>query len=236
MSFRLVLFDVDGTLLRAGGAGRWAMARAIEQVFGLPDADPFTHPVRFEGNTDPGILAEIAHNAAIPQEELRRRAAEIQQAFLGHLEARLRAAPAPQALPGVMDLLDRLAPVSIAGVGLLTGNVRAGAMLKLASVALDRYFTLGGFGEDAPDRAGIGMVARQRFQESLHRGIEPQEVFAIGDSTEDIRAAKTNGFRSISVGTGWTDPDLLRSLEPDLFVDDLSDYGSLMQFIFGSKG
>ena len=236
MSFRLILFDIDGTLMRAGGAGRWAMARAFEQVFGLPDADPFTQPVRFEGATDPLILSEIARNAALPADHLRSRRDDLQRAFLGHLDARLKGTPTRCALPGVVDLLDRLAPVSMAGVGLLTGNVRAGAMLKLASVGLDHYFTLGGFGEDAPDRAGIGMVARGRFQESLRRGIEPGEVVAVGDSAEDVRAAKANGFRSLCVGTGWTDHDLLRSLEPDLFVDDLSDYGQIMQFIFGAKG
>jgi phosphoglycolate phosphatase-like HAD superfamily hydrolase len=136
----------------------------------------------------------------------------------------------------VIDLLDRLAPVSMAGTGLLTGNVRDGAMLKLASVGLDHYFTLGGFGDDAIDRAGIGQVARRRFEERLGREIQPSEVIAVGDSAEDVRAAHANGFRSISVGTGWTDHALLRSLEPDLFVDDLSDYGLVMQFIFGSKG
>lgn len=232
---KLVLFDVDGTLLDAGGSGRWAMTRAFEEVFGIPDAEPFARPVRFDGMTDPGILLSIARNAAIDVDRLGREAAVIEQAFLRHLEHRLTQTPGRRVLPGVMDLLDRLAGIGMASVGLLTGNIEAGARLKLASVGLSEYFNLGGFGGDAEDRAGIGRVARRRFERKFEIKIEPADVVVIGDSTEDVRAGRINGYRTLAVGTGWTDYELIRAQGPDLFMEDLSDYAGVMQFIFGTR-
>lgn len=232
----LVLFDVDGTLLDAGGSGRWAMTRAFEEVFGIQDAAPYAHTVRFDGMTDPGILMSIARNAGIDRERLEREAAVIQQAFLRHLEARLHQTPGRRVLPGVIDLLDRLAGVRLASVGLLTGNIEAGARLKLSSVGLSDYFDMGGFGDDAADRAGIGRVARSRFECRLDMTIAPADVVVVGDSTEDVRAGKINGYRTLAVGTGWGDHEEIRAMEPDLFLPDLTDYGGVMQFIFGTRG
>jgi len=233
---KLVLFDVDGTLLDAGGSGRWAMTRAFEDVFGIADATPFAREVRFEGMTDPGILASIANNAGIDEARLSGQAAAIEEAFLRHLEHRLARTPGRRVLPGVIDLLDRLAGVAYASVGLLTGNIEAGARLKLGSVGLSGYFDLGGFGGDAPDRAGIGRVARSRFERRHNAVIDPADVVVVGDSTEDVRAGRANGYRTLAVGTGWTGHDEIRALEPDLFLPDLTDYARVLQFIFGTRG
>lgn len=236
MTSRLVLFDVDGTLLDAGGSGRWAMTKAFERVFGLPDAEPFTRQVRFDGMTDPAILRAIAGHAAVSESDLERGRGRLEIEFLSLLERRLEETPGRRALPGVVDLLDRLAGVNGACVGLATGNIEKGARLKLASVGLSDYFEMGGFGDDAPDRAGIGRVARERFEKRLDRSIDSEEVLLVGDSPEDIRAARANGFRVLAVGTGWVEHSALHEAEPDLFVEDLADYGSLMQFIFGTRG
>ncbi len=231
----LVLFDVDGTLLDAGGSGRWAMTRAFEEVFGIADAEPFSRMVRFEGMTDPTIFRAIAANASIPERLLEERSARLEQSFLGHLEARLSSTPQKRALPGVVDLLDRLEGVNLAHVGLLTGNIERGARLKLQAVGLSRYFEMGGFGDDAPDRAGIGQVARKRFEGTMGGAIGPSQVVAIGDSVEDIIAARANSYRSLAVGTGWSGHDALKAHFPDLFLEDLADFGQVMQFIFGSR-
>ncbi len=236
MSVRLVLFDVDGTLVDAGGSGRWAMTRAFEEVFDLPDAEPFSRPVRFDGNTDPGILRDIARHAGVAESRLDERAADLQQAFLRHLERRLASYPAKRVLPGVIDLLDRLDGVAMAQVGLATGNIEAGARLKLGSLGLAERFAFGGFGGDAADRAGIGRVARERCESRLGCAVAPEDVVLVGDSEEDIRSARANGYRCLAVGTGWVGHDRLRALEPDLFVEDLSDFGTVMQFMFGSRG
>jgi len=236
VSFKLVLFDIDGTVLDVGGSGRWAMTRAFETVFGIAGADIYTKSVRFDGMTDPSIRREIARNASVSERDLDMKSADLERSFLVHLEKRLSENTNKRVLPGVVELLERLAGVSMAAVGLATGNIERGARLKLASVGLSDYFELGGFGEDADDRTGVARVARQRFEQRLKRPIQPDQVVAVGDSPEDVRAARANGFRSIAVGTGWAGHDKVIAERPDLFVEDRSDYGAVMQFIFGTKG
>ena len=236
MSVTLILFDVDGTVLDVRGSGRWAMTRAFETVFGIGDAEPFSRDVRFDGMTDPGILLAIGDKASLSEELVLAKEREIKGSFLDHLERRLAETPDKRVLPGVVDLLDRLAGVHHAAVGLATGNIRQGAMLKLASVGLDGYFDLGGFGDDASDRAGIGSVARRRFEEKLGREVLPEQVVLVGDSVADVEAAKANGYRSLAVGTGWVDHEILKAADPDVFSPDLSDFGAIMQFVFGTRG
>ncbi len=231
----LLLFDVDGTLVEAGGSGRWAVARAFERTFGLADAEPAVREIRFGGMTDPAIFRSVASNAGIPEPELRRLGGELEAAFLVLLEQRLAEPGRARALPGVVGLLDGLAGVSSARLGLLTGNVERGARLKLGAAGLSDYFELGGFGGDAGDRAGIGRVARERFERRHGAPIGPDEVVAVGDSVEDVRAARANGYRSLAVGSGWSGADALRAAEPDLLVEDLTDFGAIMQFIFGAR-
>lgn len=232
----LILFDVDGTLVDVQSSGRWAMNRAFEAVFGLADAEPFSRGLRFDGLTDPIIVGAIARAAGIPESALQEKAGAFERTFLEKLASRLETLEGKRALPGVVDLLDRLAGVSMASVGLLTGNIEKGARLKLSSVGLSGYFETGAFGSDAADRATIGRIARQRFEEKLGCRIEPREVTVVGDSLADIQAARENGYRCLAVGTGWTDPDVLRAENPDLFMPDLTDFGRTMQFIFGTRG
>jgi len=236
VSHTLVLFDVDGTLVDAGGSGRWAMTRAFEEVFGIPDAEPFSRAVRFDGMTDPLILKAIARNASIQETDLLRGGEALRRSFLTHLERRLADTRSKRALPGVFELLDRLAGVHHAAVALATGNIEPGARLKLGSVGLDGYFEMGGFGDDAEDRAGIGRVARRRVEEKLDTAIEPSRVVLVGDSVQDVEAARANGYRCLAVGTGWVGHEALVALSPDLFAPDLSDFGAIMQFIFGTRG
>lgn len=233
---KLILFDVDGTLVDVRSSGRWAMNRAFEAVYGLSDAAPFSAGLRFDGLTDPIIVRSIARAAGIPESDLEAKASAFEEAFLENLASRLESLEEKRALPGVVELLDRLAGVSTASVGLLTGNIEKGARLKLSSVGLSDYFETGAFGSDAADRAEIGLIARRRFEEKLDRRIEPGDVTVVGDSLADILAARANGYRCLAVGTGWTDPAALRAENPDLFLDDLTDYGRTMQFIFGTRG
>lgn len=236
MTHTLVLFDIDGTLLDAGGSGSWAMTRAFEDVFDLKDAERFSGRVRFDGMTDPGIIEAIARNAGVPDHLLAQQAACLKTVFLAHLERRLRETPGKRALPGVKDLLDRLVGVHHATIGLATGNARRGAMLKLSAVGLADYFDLGAFGDDAPDRTSIGRIARERVEREFDVVISPDDVVLVGDSVPDIEAAHANGYRSLAVGTGWSDLDTLKAANPGCLVDDLADFGSIMRFIFGSRG
>ncbi|MFQ5700968.1 MAG: HAD family hydrolase [Acidobacteriota bacterium] len=236
MSGTLVLFDIDGTLLDAAGSGRWAMTRAFEDVFGLRDAEPFSRTVRFDGMTDPTIMDAIACNAGVPAPVVRKKAEALQAAFLVRLEQRLAESSGKRAMPGVEDLLERLASVRGAAIGLATGNARDGAMLKLTAVGLADHFDLGAFGDDASDRAGIARIAHARFERRLGAAIEPRAVILVGDTVADIEAARANGYRSLAVGTGWTDHDVLRAAGPDRFEEQLTDHGTIMRFLFDARG
>lgn len=230
----LVLFDVDGTLVNAAGAGRWALERAFESVFGfdaLPDA---ATRVRFDGRTDPLIIEEIAALAGIEAGILEGRARDLERRYLDELAGRLAERREARALPGVRDLLvemtERRAPF-----GLLTGNIERGARLKLGAVGIGTFFTLGAFGSDGPHRAALGRLARERFETALDRSFAPEEVVVVGDSVEDVRAARANGYRCLAVLTGWTEREILLSENPDALIQDLSSTTDVLDWFEGSR-
>lgn len=228
----LVLFDVDGTLVNAAGAGRWALEKAFEEVLAVADVRPLAAQVRFNGRTDPMIIADIARLAGIPAESLAARRADLEEAYLARLGERLASRDDARALPGVRALLESLRDEGVPA-GLLTGNVERGARLKLAAVGLEGFFETGAYGSDHPDRAFLGGLARERFEARLRRPISPGEVVVIGDAVEDVRAAKANRYRSLAVGTGWTEPGLLAAEGPDLYLDDLSGLPALLSWLDG---
>jgi len=227
---RLVLFDVDGTLVNVQGAGRWSLTRAFEVTFGTLDLDRAAAGVRFDGRTDPVIIAEIAACAGISREDLSVRKLDLEECYLTQLERRLREIGKIGPLPGVVPILDSLGRRGMPA-GLLTGNTRSGAMMKLRAAALDEYFSDGAFGSDGEDRAALGRLARERFARRLGRGIGREEVVVVGDAPEDVRAARANGYRSLAVGTGWTSLAALRAEAPDLVLTDLADTESVLAWI-----
>ena len=129
-----------------------------------------------------------------------------------------------------MELIGALSAKGIPA-GLLTGNTRRGAKLKLAAAALGNTFEMGAFGSDGHDRAALGRLARERFEREHKQKIPPTDFVVVGDSIEDVRAARENGFRCLAVGTGWTSLELLRKEGADLTVEDLSDTPAMVEWI-----
>lgn len=211
------LFDIDGTLLDSGGAGRRAMVGAFERLHGRPDA---CSSFSFGGMTDPAIIRRGLQAIDRPDAD-----ADVAAVLAGYLELLADEAPRSaqaRVLPGVHQALDLALSLPRAAVGLGTGNVEAGAHIKLTRVGLRERFSFGGFGCDAEDRAELLRAGLARGARAL--GLEPARCRAviIGDTPRDIEAAQAIGAAVLAVATGPFAADTLRQHRPDLVVDDLT--------------
>jgi phosphoglycolate phosphatase-like HAD superfamily hydrolase len=210
----IFLFDIDGTLVATGGAGRRAFERALLDVLGLAEG---LRAVQLDGKTDPLILDEALAAAGRRAPTSAERAAVL-AAYLAHLPdemARCRY----QVLPGVERTLDRLETRGVA-IGLQTGNVEGGARCKLERGDLWRRFRFGGYGSDAHERAELVRIAIARGQ----RHLATDEVWVIGDTPRDVAAAHAAGAHAIGVATGAYDADALTHAGADLVLETLDGW------------
>lgn len=227
---RLVLFDIDGTLVKVLGAGRRALAEAFARVFERPDAIAHLDPEWFAGKTDLYIFRQVALDAGITTWDYERRYTELEAIYLELLRRHVEKHPDAHALPGAEALLIALSNGNGGpALGLMTGNIEAGARVKLDPFGLNRFFPSGGFGSDALDRVDIGRVARGRFERRLGVAIDPGDVVLVGDTPADVLAARACGFRALAVASGWTDPETLQAASPDMFAIDLNDTAGLVE-------
>lgn len=220
----LILFDVDGTLIDTAGAGRRSLERAFETVLGLRDVAAVSARVRFNGKTDPIIIAEIAREAGLDAAEVGRFAPPLERAYLDALRDEMsRPDPRRRTIPGVVALLEALAPRPGVTLGLLTGNIEEGARLKLAPFELNRFFPDGGFASDHADRTAIARIAHEKLSRRAGIPFERERTWVIGDTELDVACARDNGFRAAAVDSGWTPRERLVSARPDLLLDDFTD-------------
>ena len=223
-----VLFDVDGTLVKGQGAGRMALSRGLEQVLGVPAerALDVTARIDYRGSTDQKILAQIFALLELSDEESR---TSVMEAYVGHLPACIEES-GMALLPGAGELVDRLRASGVR-VGLLTGNVRAAARLKVAPFGLAGLADApGGFGDDARERAEIARIARDRL---AHSGGPPRPLVVVGDTEWDVSAARAVGAAAVAVETGWTGREELVAAGPDLLLPDLQDSSELLALLGG---
>jgi phosphoglycolate phosphatase len=214
----VLLFDVDGTLLSAGGAGRRALERAFAGRCGT--AVPL-RDVRFNGMTDPGIVR--AGLERLGRTVDRQVVAAILDDYLGFLGDELtRATTTFHVYPGVTALLDALATRGHVAVGLGTGNLREGARRKLGRAALDSHFGFGGFGSDHEDRAELLRIGAARGAARLGCAPDGCHTIVIGDTPHDIAAARAIGAASLGVATGGCPAPELRAAGATWTVDDLT--------------
>ncbi len=219
MSPTLLLFDIDGTILNTGGAGHRAMEAAFQRRHRRPDA---CRGFSFGGMTDRAILRRSLRAIEAPEDD--GEIGALLDLYLEHLAAELRGSPDAAALcPNVIPLLDHLATHQQTAVGLGTGNVRAGALLKLAAVGLAERFSFGGFGCDAEDRGALLRAGALRGADALGMSLDRCRVVVIGDTPRDVEAARAIGARCVAVATGTFSREQLASCAPDLCCDDLSD-------------
>lgn len=227
---RLVLFDIDGTLLTSAQAGRRALRAAFAEEYG--DL-AFFDQVRFDGKTDPQILAEL-HTAAGCPERITPPAIE---RMLGRYVAQLEHVLAERGhlvrpCPGVPELLDALQQDDGVVLGLLTGNVVPGARLKLgaAGISFER-FTVGAFGSDSADRSSLPPIAARRMQERFGHELTGNQIVIVGDTPADIACGSGIGARAIAVATGSYRPAELEACRPYATFTTLEDTAAVLRTI-----
>ena len=226
---RLLLFDIDGTLLSSGPRARAAFASALEDVFGVP---PAIETYAFEGKLDPMIVAELMGEAGVDRDVVRRDLPRALSLYLDRLEAAL-ASERPRLKPGVEPLLDAVGAASHAVPALLTGNVQRGARLKLSAAGLWQRFRFGVFGDEALRREELGAVALARVKETTGRTFTGAECVVVGDSRQDVACGKAIGARVVAVATGKTGAETLRAAGADVVLPDFSDLAAARKAILG---
>lgn len=222
---RLFLFDVDGTLVSARGAGRRAIGRALEAVYGA------TGPIAtydFRGKTDPQIIFDLMGTAGLPASLVEERLASFYDRYLQDLSDEIRRGGGVALMPGVAELVRRLGARADAVLGLLTGNIEAGAKIKLEPTGLLPHFRVGAYGSDAADRARLPAVAARRAETLAGLTISPERVVIIGDTPLDIACARAFGARAVSVATGGHRVEELAAHAPDLLFADFADVGAVL--------
>jgi phosphoglycolate phosphatase len=217
----ILLFDIDGTLVTTGGAGRRAMERAFESKTGLRSATDFP----FAGMTDRAIVRNGLLAASHPDDEPR--IDEVIDLYLEYLEEEVDRATFYDVYPGVVTAVRRALAAEATAVGLGTGNVKRGARIKLGRVDLADSFAFGGFGCDDEDRATLLRIGAERGASRLGAEREDCRVVVIGDTPRDVAAALAIGAECIGVGTGGVDPAELRELGATASFATLDDPGAL---------
>jgi phosphoglycolate phosphatase len=202
---RILLFDIDGTLVTTGGAGAEAWKRAFDELYGIPaDIGRFTDA----GMTDPDVGART-FEAVLHREPTAHELAQLVQRRLEYLPDAVAESDGYRVLPGVPE---RLRQLSRDGhlLGIITGNGDGAAHIKLARGELNRWFTFGAYASAGLDRAGIVRQAVQRGEAMLGRDVPNTEIYVIGDTPLDIQAAHAAGCTAIGVATGHYDTAALR--------------------------
>jgi phosphoglycolate phosphatase-like HAD superfamily hydrolase len=227
----IVLFDIDGTLVRTGGAGTRAMNRAFQDVFGIASA---FDGISMAGRTDKWILQSAAARArmALGDSEIRR----FRDKYVSRLvEALPEEGSWKGILPGVENLLSALGSRADIFPALLTGNCERGAQIKLEYFDLWRYFRCGAYGDDVDDRNQLLAMALRRAQDCGFATGAPHEVVVVGDTIHDVACARAAGARSIAVATGPFGPDELVAGGADVVVQDLGDTEALVGLLSTSS-
>ncbi len=233
----LILFDVDGTLIRGHGMGRVALERAFAEVHAVPAEDhPAVRAVPFAGQADPVIVAGMARALGVADPLFRARMAELEAAYVRHLRRTVAEAEGKAACPGVAELLERLDARPDVVTGLVTGNIEAGARIKLEAFGFNRYFPFGGFGGDGEERAVLVERARERAEAYAGAPFAPGDVLVVGDTVHDVAAGLARGYLTAGVATGSTPARELLQAGAHAAFEDLTPEGGFENWLAARWG
>jgi phosphoglycolate phosphatase-like HAD superfamily hydrolase len=228
---RLLLFDIDGTLV-AGGPAKDAFEIAMMEAFGTTGPIQ-SHP--FAGKTDPQIARELLGRAGVADSEVDRGLPTLYRRYLLELERRLPGRPV-SVLPGVHALIRALAEVEDIALGLVTGNIAGGARLKLRGPGLDHHFVIGAYGSDSEERNDLPGLALARARDRWGVDFDPADVLVIGDTPRDVECGQAHGLTTVGVATGSYAAEELGEAGADHVLTDLSDTAGVRELLVGSRG
>lgn len=223
---RICLFDIDGTLIRSGGAGKQAFEQALHNAFGV---DATEQDIPFSGRTDRAIVLDLFCCFEIKATETAWQ--RFSESYLQQLPECL-AASEGYVLPGVGDLLEELRRCPSVATGLLTGNASEGARIKLDHYGLTDYFHFGGYGDRQLDRNLVAHEAVAAARQYVTKPFNSEQIYVIGDTPLDVRCGRAIGAQVIAVCTGSHTETELAVAEPDLLLKDLSEHGALLEVLF----
>jgi phosphoglycolate phosphatase len=225
---RLILFDVDGTLV-SGGPAKGAFHEALLETFGT--AGPI-EAWEFSGKTDPQIARELMVEAGVTHVEIDRGFPELWERYLGKLESRLPGEPT-RVLPGVMAVLEALLRQADVGLGLVTGNLVRGAELKLVAAGIRTSFPVGAFGSDHEHRNELPGIALRRARDHWGLPVPPENAVVVGDTPRDVECGRHHGTRTVAVATGRFRTDELTATGADHVLENLDDGDRVLAALLG---
>lgn len=229
---RVVLFDIDGTILRSGGVGRIAMERALTKVFGSAGNSEY----HYDGKTDRQIVRDLMRLEGLSDAEIDAQMDDLLVAYLEGLRSELASGNRTvHVYPGVRELLDELEQQETVVLGLLTGNIEQGAHAKLGAAGIDvSRFRINAFGSDKEERPELPAVAQRRAREILGADVAGNRLIVIGDTPADIRCGESIGARAIGVATGRYTVDQLQSHGAYAVFETLADTAAVMERIMNA--
>ena len=219
---RLLLFDIDGTLVSTAGAGIESLKIVIADRYGARDD---LHGIEVAGKTDANIAADILKKYHV--DPTRENVAAFLDEYLAHLARLLPELPG-RVLPGISEILPQMKSKPNRVLALLTGNIERGAKLKLGHYRLWDFFEFGAFADDHHDRNELGAFARARAQEKHGHEFDAAQIDVIGDTGHDIACGKAFGARTIAIATGGWTREKLSPYQPDFLFDDFANVGEVI--------
>lgn len=223
---RLVLWDIDGTLLHCGSDGKYALNRAFSELYGIANA--FDQAL-IGGAMDSALIEGVHKANGVENPDIKKFSENYRLALIEILDKNKD----KRVLPGVVELLDTLNRDPRVINALLTSNLLVGAHSKLEALGLKSYFDIGGYGDGPGDKWDAAERCIQLAERQSGTNFQRKKIFIIGDSCYDIIAAQKSGIMSIAVATGWADAQSLQSCHPNYYFADLSDTNRVLDIIKG---
>ncbi len=229
---KLLLFDIDGTLIRTNGAGREAMRFALEALFGA--AGP-VETYKFGGKTDPRIIVDLMTAVGIPRADVEAKLPAVYE-LMAQKGQEIFAQRGIRPCAGVPELLAALRGRDDVVLGLLTGNSQITAPIKLAAAGIDpEQFIVGAYGSDAMNRNELPRIGMGRARQLTGRPFNGKNTVIIGDTPADIRCARAGRATAVAVASGWHTAETLAQFQPDYLFADLSDTKDVLRVLLAAQ-